>query len=141
MRKMLADSALSWAGKTHTMHGPRHDPGIYHRALAELFTAIGCGAGASTAKEDPSAAMAGAEAEACAENANGSGRRIEVAMLEVYNDDARDLLAGANFGKGAGGALEVSGLGAGQLPAGDDIFSLMQLPKVHVHMQSSLCQA
>ena len=81
------------AGKTHTMHGPAEDPGLYMRALQDLF--------AATAADGLAAADAPAS--------------IAVAMLEIYNEEARDLLAP---GRGLPKALEVSGLGAGQLPAG-----------------------
>jgi hypothetical protein len=80
------------------MHGPVEDPGVYHRALEELFTAINCG---ETAPEGSNAA-----------NNSGSGC-ISVAMLEVYNEDVRDLLAAQ-----PGAALEISALGAGQMPPG-----------------------
>lgn len=88
---------LFWgaAGKTHTMQGPPEDPGVYQRALQELFAATGGNA----------------------EHAHApGGGYISVAMLEIYNDDARDLLADAVTGKAA--SLDVSGLGAGQLPPG-----------------------
>ncbi|KAK9902101.1 hypothetical protein WJX75_004452 [Coccomyxa subellipsoidea] len=83
------------SGKTHTMQGPPEDPGVYQRALQELFAAMGGNA----------------------EHAHApGGGYISVAMLEIYNDDARDLLADAVTGKAA--SLDVSGLGAGQLPPG-----------------------
>ena len=77
------------------MQGPPEDPGVYQRALQELFAATGGNA------DDAGAS---------------GGGHISVAMLEIYNDDARDLLADAITGKAA--SLDVSALGAGQLPPG-----------------------
>ncbi len=93
-------------GKTHTMHGPPEDPGVYQRALQELFAATG---------------SAPAEADADA-GAAVLGGHISVAMMEIYNDDARDLLADTLTGKAA--SLDVSALGAGQLPPGAPLVSL-----------------
>jgi hypothetical protein len=93
------DKTTLWcmrAGKTHTMHGPPEDPGVYMRALQELF-----------------AATAAADGHAPGDGAGPAGS-IAVAMLEIYNEEVRDLLAAGRGNK----ALEVSGLGAGQLPAG-----------------------
>lgn len=66
-----------WAGKTHTMHGPPEDPGIYQRALAELFAAIGCGA------KEPDQASDADSAEAAGQLTDSGGGSIAVAMLEV----------------------------------------------------------
>ncbi|RMZ52878.1 hypothetical protein APUTEX25_000997, partial [Auxenochlorella protothecoides] len=75
------------SGKTHTVTGPAHDPGLAARAADALC------------------ALASAE---------GAERRaLEVGMLEVYGDVVRDLLAGPDGAAGA--ALEVSGLGPGQV--------------------------
>ncbi len=98
---------LGAAGKTHTMQGPPEDPGVYQRALQELFAATGGNA------PDGGAAP--------------PGGHISVAMLEIYNDDARDLLADAVTGKAA--SLDVSALGAGQLPPGEAF-----LPCVWTHV-------
>lgn len=76
------------AGKTHTMQGPEDDPGVYQRALQELFSA------ASGDKASP-------------------GADISVAMLEIYNEDVRDLLASDSTK-----SLDVCALGPGQLPPG-----------------------
>ena len=76
------------AGKTHTMQGPAADPGVNQRALSELFSATSAH-------------------EAC------PGADISVAMLEIYNEDVRDLLA-----DDSARPLDVCGLGPGQLPPG-----------------------
>lgn len=70
------------------MQGPENDPGVYQRALQEMFCA--------TSGKDVS-----------------QGAEISVAMLEIYNEDVRDLLASES-----GKALDVCGLGPGQLPPG-----------------------
>ena len=90
-------------GKTYTMQGTPASPGIYVRALQHLFAATA--------------------AEGGSQNCDGHPN-ISVAMLEIYNEDVRDLLAahsppGALPAGQAGRCLEVSGLGAGQLPAGE----------------------
>jgi len=60
------------AGKTHTMLGPDHDRGIIPRALQHLF-------------------------EDCQEKrANGWDYRMVVSMLEIYNEEIRDLLGDGN---------------------------------------------
>lgn len=76
--------SLHSAGKTHTMQGPAADPGVNQRALQELFAAT------------------------------SGNADISVAMLEIYNEDVRDLLA-ADSAK----VLDVCALGPGQLPPGD----------------------
>ena len=79
------------------MQGPEEDPGVYQRALQELFSAT-----------------SGNEAS--------PGADISVAMLEIYNEDVRDLLA-ADSAK----ALDVCGLGPGQLPPGAFTFPILTL--------------
>lgn len=71
---------------------------MYQRALQELFASMGGGGGNGADASVP------------------TGGHISVAMLEIYNDDARDLLADQLTGKAA--SLDVSALGAGQLPPG-----------------------
>ncbi|CAL5228511.1 g11661 [Coccomyxa viridis] len=78
------------SGKTHTMQGPEDDPGVYQRALQELFCAT-----------------SGSEVS--------QGADISVAMLEIYKEDVRDLLASESSK-----ALDVCGLGPGRLPPGVD---------------------
>jgi len=80
------------SGKTHTMEGPAEDPGISVRALQTLFEMI--------AEDEKHAGP-------------GASRTIQVSMLEIYNDAVRDLLR--NKGDVAA-ALDVSGMGPGQLP-------------------------
>lgn len=91
----------SCAGKTHTMQGPADDPGVYQRALQELFSAT-------------------------AGNGVSQGADISVAMLEIYNEDVRDLLA-----SDSSKALDVCGLGPGQLPPG-------VVPAPHAHSSRQL---
>lgn len=81
----------SCAGKTHTMQGPAADPGVYQRALQELFSAT-------------------------SGNQAGPGAEVSVAMLEIYNEDVRDLLTNAD--SAAAKPLDVCALGPGQLPPG-----------------------
>lgn len=54
-------------GKTHTMEGTARDPGVNHRALAELFRLI-------------------------EERRGDWDYRVRVSMVEVYNDELSDLL-------------------------------------------------
>jgi kinesin family protein C2/C3 len=78
------------SGKTFTMQGTSENPGIAPRVLNFLFQH------ASQAKEA------------------GSERRIEVSMLEVYNETVKDLLSEQQTG---GKALNISALGPHQLQA------------------------
>lgn len=80
---------------------------MYQRALQELFAATG---------------SASADADADAGAVVVGGGHISVAMMEIYNDDARDLLADTLTGKAA--SLDVSALGAGQLPPGAPLICL-----------------
>lgn len=93
------------------MQGPEEDPGVYQRALQELFSAT-----------------SGNEAS--------PGADISVAMLEIYNEDVRDLLA-ADSAK----ALDVCGLGPGQLPPGAFTFPILTfLSSKGVHYWSLIHQ-
>lgn len=97
------------------MHGPPEEPGVYARALQDLFAATAADGG----------------------NAAADGARIAVAMLEIYMEEVRDLLAPGRGNR----TLEISGLGAGQLAAGaleEDIavqtrgsIALCCLPSLH----------
>ena len=103
------------SGKTFTMTGAEGAPGVSARALRELFR---------IAAEEPDRRWA-----------------FEVAALEIYNDAVYDLLAlgsapgagssgspgpggvgggsgGSGFGRPGPAALDVSALGAGELPPG-----------------------
>ncbi|WIA19756.1 hypothetical protein OEZ85_005672 [Tetradesmus obliquus] len=96
------------SGKTYTMDGPADNPGINTRALQELF---------SIAADEVDHSWS-----------------FQVAMLEIYNEAVRDLLAmSASIGGGSGAAsaaavaaaasahtVEVSGLPAGELPPNMD---------------------
>eukprot|EP00192_Tetraselmis_astigmatica_P006518 CAMPEP_0117674492 /NCGR_PEP_ID=MMETSP0804-20121206/15071_1 /TAXON_ID=1074897 /ORGANISM="Tetraselmis astigmatica, Strain CCMP880" /LENGTH=517 /DNA_ID=CAMNT_0005483373 /DNA_START=476 /DNA_END=2029 /DNA_ORIENTATION=+ len=86
------------SGKTHTMEGPKSDPGISVRALQTLFEML---------EED--AKQVGSQ-EAL------PPRGVMVSMLEIYNEAVRDLLRERDVTS----PLEVSAMGAGQLPAGAD---------------------
>ena len=66
------------SGKTHTMEGPPEDRGVNFRALAELFS-LARSSDAADAKAESSLP------------ANG-GFVFTVSMLEVYNEEIRDLL-------------------------------------------------
>lgn len=55
------------AGKTHTILGHPEDPGLLQRSVDRLFEGV----------------------------QGGSGRSLEVAALEVYNERLRDLLSDA----------------------------------------------
>ena len=83
------------------MQGPADDPGVYQRSLQELFSAT-AGNGVSQAAD------------------------ISIAMLEIYNEDVRDLLASE-----PSKALDVCSLGPGQLPPG-------AFPPLHAHPHRQL---
>ena len=78
------------SGKTFTMQGTRDNPGIAPRVLNFLFK----------------------HAEQCAEA--GSERKIEVSMLEVYNETVKDLLSDQ---RKDGKFLDICALGPHQLGA------------------------
>ena len=62
------------SGKTHTMEGPPSDPGVNNRAIAELFARR-------------------------RERSDMFDFEFHVTMLEIYNEEIRDLLADANASK------------------------------------------
>ncbi|MEW5300189.1 MAG: hypothetical protein WDW36_003136 [Sanguina aurantia] len=82
------------SGKTHTMEGSSDSPGINSRALEELFRI---------------SAEEGTEA--------GSSWSVEMSMLEIYQEAVHDLLRAPTE---AMRSLDVSALGAGEVPAGLD---------------------
>ena len=102
------------AGKTHTMEGPCDDRGVNHRALAELFRLAD-------------------------ERADGYEYAIVVSMMEVYNEQVRDLLddAGARSAAspsaakglevrlGPGGGSVVPGLQRVPVRTVEDVLQLM----------------
>lgn len=82
------------SGKTFTMEGTQQAPGVNVRALQELFR-IGAEESAST----------------------GQRWEFSVAMMEIYNESVLDLL---RAGDAVARPVEVSGLGAGEMPPGMD---------------------
>lgn len=58
------------SGKTYTIEGPAEDPGVNSRALAELFRAAG-------------------------ERSTGFSYAFSASVLEIYNEQIFDLLAGS----------------------------------------------
>lgn len=88
------------AGKTHTMQGPRHQPGVVPRALADLFTHLA----AAKAKAGVDGGQTAAVFEAV----------VTLSYLELYNEDIIDLFdpslgegdpysSGGSFGDAASG--------------------------------------
>jgi kinesin family protein C2/C3 len=71
------------AGKTHTMEGPAGDPGVNYRALDELFRLID-------------------------ERRGDWEYRVRVSMVEIYNEQLRDLL---NEDAGAARKLDIRHVG------------------------------
>lgn len=70
------------AGKTYTMEGDAHHPGVTLRAVKQLF------ATAAT-----KASMRGVDAHAAGSSYSGDGGyRFSISMMEVYQDRVRDLL-------------------------------------------------
>ena len=84
------------AGKTHTMQGPRHHPGVIPRALADLFTHL------QAAK-----AKAGGDA---GQTAPAFDAVVTMSYLELYNEEIIDLFDPS---------LEAADPYAGQYPGGD----------------------
>jgi hypothetical protein len=86
------------AGKTHTMQGPRHQPGVIPRALADLFTHL------QAAKDK---ASRGGDA---GQSAHVFDAAVTMSYLELYNEDIIDLFDPS---------LETADPYAGQHPGGD----------------------
>jgi hypothetical protein len=81
--KMHYFGGLRYAGKTFTMSGTEEAPGVYARSIGFIFQCL------DDTQDDAV---------------------VEIAMMEIYCDQVRDLL-----GADSQQRLEVSGLGAGHL--------------------------
>ena len=98
------------SGKTYTMEGPKEDPGVNARAIAELF-------------------------RLAAERGEDYEIQLSASVLEIYNEQLRDLLASSK-GKGASPKLEaklakdgsvyVPGLTAMDVESPGDIVHVME---------------
>ncbi|KAA0156253.1 hypothetical protein FNF29_01043 [Cafeteria roenbergensis] len=118
---------ITGSGKTHTMQGPDDgsDPGVTPRLLHRIFgligraeaamgTAAGPGAAATGPLASPPQAQGGSEGAAKPGSATRSARRwtVTISMLEIYNDQLRDLLHPS-------GAQWLDATRAGQQAGGD----------------------
>jgi kinesin family protein C1 len=79
------------SGKTHTMVGDAQRPGVIPRAMRQIF--------------DSSRKLT---------ESHGWEFSMQASMLEIYNEEYRDLLAGAAGGSGGGGAGGGGGGGGGK---------------------------
>ncbi|KAF0933444.1 hypothetical protein E2562_018540 [Oryza meyeriana var. granulata] len=107
------------SGKSHTMFGCAKQPGIVYRALRDILE--GGGGGSS----------GGGEGDGCGEDDAGFGMGlfVQVAVLEIYNEEIYDLLVGSGanakgnapkarlevMGKKAKNATYISGNEAGKI--------------------------
>jgi hypothetical protein len=74
------------SGKTYTIEGPAEDPGVNSRALAELF-------------------------RSAEERSTGFKYAFSASVLEIYNEQIFDLLAGSrDSGEQEGTAIVVAGM-------------------------------
>ncbi|KAF8072828.1 Kifc3 [Scenedesmus sp. PABB004] len=100
------------SGKTHTIEGPPADPGVNSRALAELF-------------------------RAAAERKGQVTYSLSASVLEIYNEQIIDLLAGSKDSgdkldvKEGPGGLFVPGLRVEPVLACEDVGALLQKAKQH----------
>lgn len=95
------------SGKTHTMEGPREDPGVNTRAIAELFRL---------------AEERGEDYEII----------VSASVLEIYNEQLRDLLVRDNSKKleaklAKDGSVHVPGLTAMKVETPQDIVKVMEV--------------
>ncbi|KAF7086789.1 hypothetical protein CFC21_090051 [Triticum aestivum] len=71
------------SGKSHTMFGCARQPGIVYRALRDILDGGGgCGTGGGEGGEEEDAGF-------------GVGLFVQVAVLEIYNEEVYDLLVGS----------------------------------------------
>ncbi|KAJ1281560.1 hypothetical protein BS78_04G314700 [Paspalum vaginatum] len=92
------------SGKSHTMFGCAKQPGIVYRALRDILD----GAAAAGGGGDGDADADGAEDDA----GFGAGLFVQVAVLEIYNEEIYDLLVGSGAtakGNAPKARLEVMG--------------------------------
>ncbi|CAL4885916.1 unnamed protein product [Urochloa decumbens] len=102
------------SGKSHTMFGCAKQPGIVYRALRDILKGGGGGEGDSAGEDDAGF---------------GAGLFVQVAVLEIYNEEIYDLLVGSGanakgnapkvrlevMGKKAKNATYISGNEAGKI--------------------------
>ncbi|VDM49670.1 unnamed protein product [Toxocara canis] len=93
------------SGKTYTMEGPPHDPGINQRSLVQLF-------------------------ETVAERSDDFHYTILISMLEIYNEKIRDLLSKSKSNLSIRicdtGALEIRGLSSVEVRNVDDVQRVLE---------------
>ncbi|QDZ21294.1 kinesin [Chloropicon primus] len=95
------------SGKTHTMEGPRDDPGVNTRAIAELF-------------------------RLAEERGEDYEINVSASVLEIYNEQLRDLLVRDNSKKleaklAKDGSVHVPGLTAMKVGTPQDIVKVMEV--------------
>ncbi|WIA08902.1 hypothetical protein OEZ85_008321 [Tetradesmus obliquus] len=100
------------SGKTYTIEGPAEDPGVNSRALAELFRAAG-------------------------ERSTGFSYAFSASVLEIYNEQIFDLLAGSrdsgdklDIKEGPQG-LFIPGLRVEAVGGAEDVVAVLQKGKQH----------
>jgi kinesin family member C2/C3 len=89
------------SGKTHTMQGKASDPGVYHRALSQIFEE-------SSARKD------------------SMEFTITVSMVEIYNETVRDLLSEEGASSASASSSDATGASAG---AGGALLDIKQGPE------------
>jgi len=97
------------SGKTHTMEGPENDPGLNYRSLERLFDNI-----------------------AKRKDGNEWNVEVQVSLLEIYNEQIRDLLNGKKKKleiKGSPNGMTVPGLTLVNVMDHKQVLKLMNLGK------------
>lgn len=99
------------SGKTHTMQGTAEEPGVNVRSLRALFQSAAHRRGSGTLQD----------------------ATISVSVLEIYNENIRDLLrdgaapaGGLQLRRGRGGEMEVEGLTQRVVDSPAQVLALMQ---------------
>lgn len=106
------------SGKTYTMQGPRSDPGVNIRALQALFARVG--------------------------EKQGTKYHIEMTLLEIYNEQVKDLTGTANLGKnlkivqGKHG-MDVQGITVTQVKDEVEVLACMKKGAKGRHVTSTQC--